>query len=291
MKKSKNNRKYVKGKPLRIPATVQLKYVNGVLRLVKQMTKETRAEITNLFDTDYAQTHFAHVGTMDSEGVGSQLRILINRIKSKYDQLFGRLAMGLSPWMVDSLNRSSASASRASVGEMPNLRNEGAKLTIDVKNLDKATKEILKASSARSTNFITSIPERYIPTVTNKVYDSITSGQGLKDLQEFFDKQDSTITNWSRNTALDQTRKTFNGLNAGRMKKIGITKGEWLHSGGSQHPRPLHVDFDGETFDLNEGAPVGDDGGMVMPGDEPNCRCTFSPIVMFDDEDNGMDDD
>jgi hypothetical protein len=23
-----------------------------------------------------------------------------------------------------------------------------------------------------------------------------------------------------------------------------------------------------------------------MPGEEPNCRCTFAPVVVFDDEDD-----
>lgn len=295
-KRRKQKRNYIVGKPLRMPAQTQMHYRDRIGEAVKRMLADVRKQIVDLMNEDYAQDHFAAISkpviTMDSEGIGSQLRILMNRLKAAYDQLFGQLAMGLSPWMVDNINRASATQASLSVVDMPNLKSEGAKLTLDIRKLDDATKQILKASVNRSTDFIKSIPDRYMNNVRSEVYDSIASGNGIKDLEAFFDKQESSITNWAHNTAMDQTRKTFNGLNAGRMRKIGVTKGEWLHSGGSQHPRELHEDFDGEVFDLNEGAPVGDDdGNMVMPGDEPNCRCTFSPVVEYDDDDEKNADD
>lgn len=289
MTKIKKNKKVmVRGKPLHLAVSVQLRYTQPILKLVKRMTDEANRELTDLFQREFATEHFHAVNGesvgMDANGISSQARILLNALKRRYDQLFGKLAMGLSPDMANGVNRNSAATSTASVSDMPNLKDEGAKLTISLKSLDAPTLQILKASSAKSTSFITSIPETYLNKVADAVYGSIATGNGLKDLIPFLDKQESSITNWSRNTALDQTRKVYNGLNAGRMKKIGITKGEWIHSGGSQHPRELHEDFDGETFDLSEGAPVGDDGGNVMPGEEPNCRCTFAPVVVFDDD-------
>jgi uncharacterized protein with gpF-like domain len=217
--------------------------------------------------------------------LGSQTRILVNTFKKHYDQLFGQIAPELSNEMADKINRNSAQQATASVQDFPNLKAEGKKLTLDMKYLDKASLNILNATAARSADFIKTIPERYLNTVAEKVYESIVSGNGMQDLIPFFQKHDAGTKNWVHNTAMDQTRKAFNGLNAGRMKKIGITQGEWIHSGGSQHPRELHQDFDGKPFDLNKGAPVGDDDGNdVMPGEEPNCRCTFGPVLTADYE-------
>src|SRR5665213_813620 len=173
-KRRKKKRNYIVGKPLLNPAPIELKYGNAIKVNVEKMTAKIRKDVFELFNRDYAQEHFAAlgqpVGTMDSENTGSQIRILMNRLKSNYDQLFGRLAMGLSPWMANSVNRSSATQVSTSVVDMPNLRSEGRTLTLDIRKLDEATKTILKTSAARSTNFIKSIPDRYINTVTNEVY-------------------------------------------------------------------------------------------------------------------------
>lgn len=283
---AKRKRKYVKGKPLKISIRIQQQYTGAINKLVSKMTSEVKREFLEMAKADYVQEHHsAVVGTMDARGPSSQARMLINRLKAKWDQLFGKLSFGLSPWFADQMNTNSSNMTRSSVSEMPNLKEEGRKLTIDIKTLDVPTKQILKSASASSADFIKSIPERYLNTVATEVFNSITVGNGLQDLEPFFEKQNSTITNWAHNTAMDQTRKTFNGLNKGRLQKLAISKGEWLHSGGSQHPRELHQDFDGQTFDLSIGAPVGDDGGNdVMPGEEPNCRCTFAPVVMFDED-------
>lgn len=277
-----------RGGHLHIAVSVQLRYTQPILHAVKQMNEETSRQLIDLFQREFAQDHFKsvrHSVGMDAQGISSQARILLNALKRRNDQMFGKLAFGLSPKMADEVNRNSAASTTASVSDAPTLKDEGAKLTLSVKSLDKPTLQILHATTAKSASFITSIPETHLNRVSDAVFSSIASGNGLQDLIPFLEKEDNSITNWARNTALDQTRKAYNGLNAGRMKKIGIQRGEWLHSGGSQHPRPLHEDFDGQTFDLSIGAPVGDeDGNDVMPGEEPNCRCTFAPVIVFDDE-------
>lgn len=284
-----NRNRFIRGKVLRPSVGIQEWYTGAINRLVRQMIIEINGKLIRLFKSDYAQKHFSNVG-MDAAGIGSQARILVNATKKKYDQLFGKLAMGLSPEMADKINRTSFEQTHSSVKDMPNLKDESGKLTIDIKTLDPATKQILKATSARSADFIKTVPERYLNGIANSVYESITNGQGLKDLIPELEKQSVQISNWAHNTAMDQTRKAFNGLNLGRMRKIGIEKGEWIHSGGSQHPRELHEDYDGRLFNLNEGAPVGDDdGNYVLPGDEPNCRCTFTPVVSIGDDENNDD--
>ena len=290
-------RGYAKGKALRIPVSVQLHYSEAIGQLTDRMVTETRTELVDLLKSEDAVRHFYQMSGqtvgMDAS-LSSQARILMNKLKAKYDQLFGKLSFGLSPKMADDLNRASSTATRSSVAGLPNLKEASKTLTLSVKQLDEPTKNILKAASGRSANFITSIPEQHLGRIANAVYDSITTGNGLEDLIPALDKEGSSIKNWARNTAMDQTRKTYNGLNAGRMKKIGIEKGEWIHSGGSQHPRELHQEYDGQTFNLNKGAPVGDDdGNYVMPGDDANCRCTFAPVIDFgsENEDDADDDE
>lgn len=285
-------RKYAfRGKPFHIPAGIQGKYRDAIVSLTQDMTTEISRDLTNLFKQDAAMQHFAAMSPetvgMDAASPSSQARVLINAAKRKWDSLFGKLALNLSPWMADELNRTSTTQSKSSVKDAPNYKEQSKKLSINVATLDKPTLEMLKASSTRSANFIKTVPDRFINGIADGVYASIATGNGLQDLEPLLEKETNKVANWAHNTAMDQTRKTYNGLNRGRMNKLGISKGEWIHSGGSMHPRELHEAADGETFDLDKGLPVGDDdGNYVLPGDEANCRCTFAPVIEFDDDDD-----
>lgn len=281
------------GKPLMISAGMQARFTSVIEHHVSHMVQEVQDKIAALYRSEASQTHQQLLKGGDETGldasVGSQARILTNSFKKQFDSLFGSLSQTLAQGMVADANNNSKQQIKASTEEI-NRKTESLKLTLSAEQLDPATIEILKASVASATRFIQSIPQNYINKVTDAVMHSIQTGSGLQDLVPFLEKQGSTVRNWAHNTAMDQTRKTFNNLNRGRMQKIGVKRGSWLHSGGSQHPRPLHEDFDGQVFNLSDGAPVGDDGGNnVQPGEEPNCRCTFTPVI--DDLFNADDDE
>jgi SPP1 gp7 family putative phage head morphogenesis protein len=269
----------IKGRTLRISAGMQERFVSPINKAVASMVSEVNAGIEKLFSTDAMQAHQDAVG-LDAT-VGSDTRILMNGFQKKFDQIFGNLSTILSQQLAQDTNNNSAVATEMS------LKTISAEFTLDQTKMDSVTREILKASAARAAGFIKSIPEQYLNDVQQAVYNSITTGQGLADLNPYLEKQGEKVKNWAGNTAMDQTRKTFNNLNLSRMKNAGIKQGEWIHSGGSQHPRQLHEDYDGKSFNLDEGAPVGDDdGNNVMPGEEPNCRCTFVPIVTLSSDDD-----
>jgi SPP1 gp7 family putative phage head morphogenesis protein len=87
----------------------------------------------------------------------------------------------------------------------------------------------------------------------------------------------------ARNIALDQTRKAYNNINKGRMQAIGVQKFEWVHSGGGQKPRELHIELDGQVFSFDD-LPVIDErtGERGIPGQAINCRCTMVPVIEFE---------
>jgi len=267
---------FAKGKPLRISAGMEDRFTSVIERHVDQMIQEVNTKLAALFRTEDMRGHISslHSETGEDASVGSQARILTNLFKRQFDKLFGALSVSLAASMVADANANSKQQTEASLLDI------GQTLALDPSKLGAANIEILKASVKRAADFIQSIPERYINTVNDAVMKSIMSGKGIADLQPFLYKFGNQTKNWAYNTALDQTRKTFNGLNYGRMSAVGVTRGTWVHSGGSLHPRPLHEGYDGKSFLLADGAPVGDDGGnYVQTGEEPNCRCTFTPIL------------
>jgi SPP1 gp7 family putative phage head morphogenesis protein len=91
----------------------------------------------------------------------------------------------------------------------------------------------------------------------------------------------------AKNIAYDQTRKAFNNINKARMDKLGIREFEWLHSGGSTHPRKLHQELSGKIFSLDDLPIIGTMYGEEVrgiPGQLPNCRCKMLPVISFNEE-------
>lgn len=228
---------------------------DGALRsLIRQMSKATKAALL--------PRH-----TMD-ETSGSTLAGLLKR----FERLFEKHAPKIIDEMLSGVERNSSQQVTKSLGELSG--------GLKIKPSADVTQRLTEAA-AENVSLIKSIPAQYFERVTQAVVESQTKGI---DLAAELQKIDGITERRARFIADDQTRKVFNSLNTKRVQAAGVTKGEWIHSGGGLHPREAHLDFDGEEFELSLGAPVGDDGGYVMPGEEPNCRCTFRPIISFGDD-------
>lgn len=170
------------------------------------------------------------------------------------------------------------------------LKSTSADLTLNMKNTPGVTKAI-KDRIADSVDLITRIPVEFLDKVKQDVNDSLTQGDGLADLQPKMEERYGEAKRHAQLVALDQTRKAYTAINSERMRNNGVTKFEWVHSGGSQEPRKYHKDspsqggLNGGIFDIND-PPIIDKktGERGLPGDDYNCRCTMRPIVTFDDD-------
>lgn len=172
------------------------------------------------------------------------------------------------------------------------LKSTSADMTLKMKNTPAVTKAI-KSRIADNVDLITRIPAEFLDKVKQDVNDSLRKGNGLADLQPKMEERYGEAKRHAQLVALDQTRKAYTAINSERMRANGVTKFEWVHSGGSQEPRPYHLHtpaqggLNGGIFDIND-PPIIDKktGERGLPGDDYNCRCTMRPIVTFDDEDD-----
>jgi SPP1 gp7 family putative phage head morphogenesis protein len=268
--------KRLRGATLSPPTGAEARYAAELKKLVSQMIEETERELTALFSGPVAIA--SHV-TIDAS-ISSQSRILLNGLHDRFTLLFSKAARGLSEKMVDEVQRDSATGLRRS------LRDLAGNVTIKTDTLKSGpVREMVRAAVAENVSLIKSIPQDYLKTVRGMVTRSITSGDGLKTLQPFFEKQAGITKRHARNLALDQTRKVYNSVNGARMRSAGVKKFEWVHTGGGQKPRPLHVEMNGNVYSFDD-LPVIDDrtGERGIPGQLPNCRCTMRPIVDFSGE-------
>lgn len=266
----------IKGGILNYNAAVQQKYERALQRLVRQMTEQCKRDIERLYKTQASKEWFA----AQDASVASEARKLTNQLTAKFQQLFDRKAKGLAESMVKDTDKASASALHGSLKEL------SGGLSIKTSMITGEMKDLMTLAVAENVGLIKSISSQYLQKIQGAVMRSITTGNGLADLIPFIDKYADETHNRARNIALDQTRKAYNALNEGRMRKIGTTKYEWIHSGGSQNPRDYHIEMDGNIYDLDNPPIIDPKTGIRgKPGDLVNCRCRMRPIVSFLDED------
>lgn len=245
-------------------------YAAELMKLTREMHEETAkavlAEFRNTAAADAADDFWTR---------------LAKRLASK----FAAKAEPLATSMLARVDRNATTNLERS------LKSTSADLTLNMKNSAAVNKDI-NQRIRDNVDLITKIPVEFLDKVKQDVSDSLRKGNGLADLQPAMEERYGESKRHAQLVALDQTRKAYTAINAAKMTANGISKFEWVHSGGSQEPRPYHLNspanggLNGGIFDINN-PPIIDKktGERGLPGDDYNCRCTMRPIVTFDDDD------
>ena len=242
------------------------------------MTKEVKEEVIKLFK----RVLVAPKGTTD-ESIGSQARILMNKLTEKFETLFNLHSKTLADFMIERTEKSSE------VNLKSSLKQLSGGLSINTSIVSPQISNVVSASIAENVSLIKSIPQSYFKDITGAVMRSITSGQGMHDLLPQIEKYEGLTKRRAELLALDQTRKAYTSINTAKLEKLGVKKFEWLHSRGGREPRESHLDMDRKIFSFDNylaeqaamGVPEKDRG---LPGYPVNCRCTMGPVIDFDDD-------
>lgn len=239
------------------------------------MTAETEREIEKMLKSPEGVEYFA-----EDASITSMARILLSRLSRKFEDMFSALSGTLPQKMTDQTESNSTSTLKQSLGEL-------AGVAIDTSVKSKYLKDTMKSIIAENVDLIKSIPTQYMDRVKGDVYRSITSGQGLAELVPKIKKYGKMTDTRAKNIALDQTRKAYNAINAEKMKSAGISKFEWIHSGGGRFPREEHIAMNGKIYSFDD-LPIIDSrtGERGIPGQAINCRCTMRPVVEFANDDD-----
>ncbi len=258
-----------KGKPFAYPAGIMVRYESAILTLVRKMTKETKAAVKSFYKKPVVKATF---DSKESDAIKAA-KALTDYLNNRFEELFSGSAFNIADSMLNEVDEVSGKSTRL------NLKQASKLTTIDLSSIDKGTQSIIKASVIEGANLIKSIPQQYMDRVKEMITDSITKGHGLAELIPNLENIDGMSDRRAKNIAYDQTRKAYAGLNLKRSLNVGVTQGEWIHSGGSDHPRETHEEMDGEIFDLDEGLFDEDVGDYVLPAELPYCGCSYTPII------------
>lgn len=271
-----------RGSVLSPNAAIEQEYSAVILTLVRRMCDDTKKAMQAVFSGQKPEIEPTTAMDEVESGTSTRARIALNALMDKYEPLFNRWAKKATKRMMDRTVKNSGITLGMS------LRQMSAAVTLDASKMSPAMLDIVSASTTEAVSLIKLIPAKYLTNVQGAVSRAITTGNGLADLVPFLEKQYQGNVRHARNVALDQTRKSYNNVNAERMSSIGVQTYEWVHTNGSREPRALHVALNGKVCRLDEPPYIGDMYGQAVygkPGDLPFCRCRMRPILDFASDD------
>ena len=281
--REKNNNVTLKGTELNHCISSEHRYAKKLERLTQLMYEDVKRQINRFFNSEVSREHFAQ-----DASISAQARFLMNKLMRKYNDQFSKISPRIARQMINDVNNVSKSSLFSSIEKLTG----GARIKTDFINDD--MKEVMKGAAQESADLIITIPRDFLSDVGGYVYRSITQPEfgGIQGIIErinpLIDERYRKQHNKARNVAYDQTRKTFNSINAQRMIAVGIHRYEWVHSRAGQRPRKHHLEnLDGRIFSLDK-PPIIEPrtGERGIPGQAINCRCTMRPILGFGDNDD-----
>jgi len=263
----------IRGGVLNNPSIVQARYQAKLDELIGRMTAGVQSRIREFFHEPHAEEYFAQ-----DASVASQARIMMNALMKQFNDMFAQRAPDLATQTANAADKASSTAFHSAVQELSGgLSIKSTQLTGDLN-------DIFTASVAENVALIKSIPQQYLQGVQGAIMRSITTGRGMADLIPLLERNKGITKRRARIIARDQVKKTYEGLNTGRMRRAGLDHYEWLHSGGSKEPRELHIRMSGKIYSLSK-PPIIDEktGQRGGPGDLINCNCRKRLVLSFKD--------
>lgn len=276
-RKKGGNKTEMKGDPLRPNERAMERGASEVESMVTKMHRDFAGAMNALFSSNLAKEY-----TAQDASITSRATAILNKKTKEWSKKFDKFS---SSWSDSMVKKSGVEATKDLNNSLKTLSG-GA--TINTSTISERTRDIAKASAEQSTSLIKTIADDYMSSakesVMRSIVDSSNSFTSLKDaIQKGLAGKYKTQKNKAKNTALDQTRKSYQAISTQKMKDAGLDKFEWVHTGGSKSPRNYHKNvLDGQIFSLDNPPVINQNTGEKgLPGDEINCKCIKRPVVSF----------
>lgn len=291
---------------------LEIEYAKELRGLVLPMVKDVRAQIMKLYRRYASTLAVDGKASVTLDAMGDELQTLLDDFSARYSMEFAQKGREAAVRMVRK-QRENADATFA--GRMESLMPSGAALApgmetmgvaaeekrikgispivpmaavVVVEALSPELQEVLSAAVIENESLIKTIPAKFLDRAAGATTRAMQAGATPKELNAALTKYGNMTLNHATRVALDQTFKTFTSINLRKFQKAGIKQFEWLHTGGSVHPREHHLTeapagLNHGIFDLDD-PPVIDPrtGERGYPGQLPYCRCVMAAVIDLD---------
>lgn len=214
----------------------------------------------------------------------------IAELRAKFDRIFQRAGQVAALRFIEKQIKHASTSFVASV--RPMIEGAGKQpFTLMGSLMTAENSEFLKAAIKDNVALIKTIPAQYFDKIESAVQKSISVGGERKTLVSEIQRIGGVTERRAKFIARDQTAKVYGEIAVENMKRAGITKVKWLHSGAGKVPREYHKTrwdgvseppngLNGYIYDINN-PPVADlkTGERAVAGQLINCRCVSVPVI------------
>ena len=265
------NRRALRGRDIKADLGLRRKYAEKLVALVTEMHRSTvywllaeykrqLPRVEKLMATDGAIASDAS----PARDMLARLREQMRRHRASIDEK----AQSYAEWFAARANSGATARTKASLSEM---------FTVGMKGMTRNVNNVIHSVIGENVALIKSIPEKYFTELEGLVMRSVRTGRDIATLTDELQKRYEVARDRALLIARDQNNKASAAISRARMQDAGVEMAIWRHSGRARHPRPSHLEADGEIFPLSEGLLI--DGEYIFPGEEINCGCTAAPYV------------
>jgi uncharacterized protein with gpF-like domain len=276
------------GKALRSNVGIARWYHDEILKMCRDMFDNTKKQLTPLF-VKYENT------AMDS--LSFDVTTTLNKLIKKYQEYFKRHGEKLAKEFLKRQLKYANISVRKAIEPLlkEEAKSENLKYVLKGNLVSEANKDIVKLAIYNNVSLIRSIPEQYFKDIVGMVTRSIEFGGDIKQLKEQLMKIDGVTERRAKLIAYDQTKKVYSDLSVINMKKAGINRVKWVHSGGDKVPRCYHIrkwdgvseppnGLNGYVFELNNPPIIQKAEGKRdeirgYPAELINCTCFLVPVI------------
>lgn len=274
-----------KGTPLHYPQWIADDYYKklepSIDKMIESITKKVIAEL-NRNGEEYINktTVVVKDGLTSDASLSAQIDIILNKELSRWQLWFNRKAPSWAKMFIRKSNKTSATATHASLKDLSGY-------SIPTSSITPGMKESIRSSISENVDLIKSIPAQYFKQIKNDINSQFT-GSPVGGLGDLIDSIESKLENRkgqtyrrARNIAIDQVSKVYQDLNISRLKNAGVEEFEWLHLGGSKQPRHLHkYVLNGNIYRFDDPPIIDKNTGIRgFPGQLNHCKCGIRPII------------
>lgn len=285
-------------------------YESELVRLVKLMCKTYEKEIVSLYNHKSSKEQLKEIKYATDDSIGSQSRILLNKLNKVYSDYYDKKGKVKSEGMVSRVEKALKKSFEMSfytfiskLGKdyegnqvikklisqfSPETLNNKAKFikAFSLKNkiYSEVSENIKKTTIMNNTELIKSLQQQYHREISQSVYQCIIDGKPQKELISLIKQSGAKTIRRARLIADDQVNKTHSILYRQELKQNGIKKMRWFHLGGGKTDRKTHITkapkgLNGAIFDITKGVYDPAVKKFIFPSELSFCRCIAQPIV------------
>lgn len=251
--------------PVQPSAPIRIEYQRKIDALVDDMA----ASVAYWVKASYRANEPATV-EIAQDSAATILQAAFDKLAARWLKRFDDMAPKMADWFVGSTK------TRVDRAMSADLRKAG--FTVKFK-MTKAMYDAFDAVIDENVTLIKSIASQHLTQVRVSLMQSVQNGRDLGFLAAELEKRHGITKRRAALIAKDQNNKATAVMVRTRALEAGLTQAKWLHSAGGKEPRPEHVAFSGQVYDIAKGHDFENGEGIVWPGTAINCRCVSVPIV------------